>query len=270
MNLTRIIVLCVALIAAGAAVLVVRGMLGGGPAAVQASVPPPQSTTDVLVAAKDIGAGRALSVDAVRWEAWPKSSVSDAFVVKNADSDIQKVVMGVVVRTPLVAGQPVTQAAIVHSDTAGFMAAMLSPGMRAVSITISAETSAGGFILPNDRVDVILTRDVSEGGGGGKKAIQAETILRDVRVLAIDQSAEQPKDAQFAVGKTATVEVTPGQSELIEESRMMGALSLALRPLGEDSMLAGADVMRQRGSGMNVIRYGVARSGSSAEGGRVQ
>lgn len=267
MNLTRIIVLCVALIAAGAAVLVVRGMLGGGPAAVQASVPPPQATTDVLVAAKAIGAGRPLAVDAVRWEAWPKSSVSDAFVVKNADSDIEKVVMGVVVRTPLVAGQPVTQASIVHSDTAGFMAAMLSPGMRAVSITISAETSAGGFILPNDRVDVIMTRDLSEGGG--KKAVQAETILRDVRVLAIDQAAEQPKDAQFAVGKTATVEVTPGQSELIEESRMMGTLSLALRPLGEDSMLAGADAMRQRGSGMNVIRYGVARNGSSAEG-RVQ
>jgi pilus assembly protein CpaB len=268
MNFTRIVVLCVALIAAGAAVLVVRGMLGGGPAAVQASVPPPQATAEVLVAAKDIGAGRPLAVDAVRWEAWPKSSVSDAFVVRNADSDIEKVVLGVVVRTPLVAGQPVTQASIVHSDTAGFMAAMLSPGMRAVSIPISAETSAGGFILPNDRVDVIMTRDLSEGGG--KKAIQADTILRDVRVLAIDQSAEQPKDAQATVGKTATVEITPGQSELIEESRMMGTLSLALRPLGEDSMLAGADVMRQRGSGMNVIRYGVARNGSSAEGGSVQ
>jgi len=263
MNLTRIVVLCVALIAAGAAVLVVRGMLGGGPAAVQASVPPPQTTTEVLVAAKDIGAGRALAVDSVRWEAWPKASVTDAFIAKPEDGDTEKAVMGIVARSPIIANQPITQTSIVHAGSAGFMAATLSPGMRAVSLIIAAETSAGGFILPNDRVDVILTRDLGSNGGG--KTIQAETILHDIRVLAIDQTFEQPKDAQFAVGKTATVEVTPGQSEMIEESRMMGTLSLALRPLGDGGALEADEHQR----GMNVIRYGVARSVSSAQG-RVQ
>jgi len=265
MNLTRVIVFCVALVAAGAAVLVVRGMIGGGTPAVQASVPPPQTTTDILVASKNVAAGRPLSVDSVRWEAWPKSSVSDAFIVKS-DAEIDKVVAGMVVRAPLVAGQPITNASVVRAGASGFMAAMLSPGMRAVSIPISAETGAGGFILPNDRVDIILTRDLGEGGG--KKNIEAETILLDVRVLAIDQSAEQPKDSQSTVGKTATVEVSPAQSELVEESRMKGTLSLALRPLGSSEGTAVAvGGGRQRGVAINVIRYGVVRDGTQAAAG---
>jgi pilus assembly protein CpaB len=262
MNLTRIVVFCVALVAAGAAVLVVRGMIGGGTPAVQASVPP-QTTTDILVASKDVAAGRPLGVDSVRWESWPKSSVSDALIVKS-DSEIDKVVAGMVVRAPLVVGQPITEASVVRAGAAGFMAAILSPGMRAVSIPISAETGAGGFILPNDRVDVILTRDLGEGGG--KKNIQAETILLDVRVLAIDQSAEQPKDAQAQVGKTATVEVSPGQSVFIEESRMKGTLSLALRPLGNSDGIATAGDGRQRDAGINVILYGMARAETQVGG----
>jgi pilus assembly protein CpaB len=130
MNLTRIVVFCVALVAAGAAVLVVRGMIGGGTPAVQASVPP-QTTTDILVASKDVAAGRPLGVDSVRWESWPKSSVSDAFIVKS-DTEIDKVVAGMVVRAPLVVGQPITEASVVRAGAAGFMAAILSPGMRAV------------------------------------------------------------------------------------------------------------------------------------------
>jgi pilus assembly protein CpaB len=262
MNLTRIVVLCVALVAAGAAVLVMRGMLGGGTPTVQASVPPP-TTADVLVASKDIASGRVLAIDSVRWQSWPQSSVSDAFIVRTPESKVEKVVEGVVVRAPLVAGQPITEASIVHSGSAGFMAATLSPGMRAVSIAISEETGAGGFILPNDRVDVIQTRDLSQGGG--TKNFQAQTILRDVRVLAIGQAADQPKDAQVVTGKTATVELTPYQSELIQQARLQGTLSLALRPLG-DSDGSVETAFGRRDAGVNVIRYGVARNAAGGEG----
>jgi pilus assembly protein CpaB len=264
MNLTRIVVFCVALIAAGAAVLIMRGMLGGGTPAVQASVPPPATTDEVLVASKDIGAGRALDVDAVRWEEWPKSSVSDNFILKSEEPEIDKAVQGIVARAPLVAGQPITESSIVRAGSAGFLAATLSPGMRAVSMPLSEETGAGGFILPNDRVDVILTLELSQSGGN-KKNFQSQTILRDVRVLAIGKSAEQPKDAQVAEGKTATVELTLAQSELIEESRMKGSLALALRPLGESGNEL-ADTYR-RGGGVSVIRYGVARNSTPTEGG---
>jgi pilus assembly protein CpaB len=266
MNLTRIVVFCIALVAAGAAVLLVRGMLGGGTPVAEASLPPPLLTADVLVASKDIEPGRALSVDAVRWESWPKSSISDAFIVKSTQPDIEKAVEGLVVRAPIVTGQPITDASIVRAGAAGFLAATISPGMRGVSIPISAETGAGGFILPNDRVDVILAREDTESG---KRNFQAVTILRDVRVLAIDQTAQQPKDSQSAVGKTATIELTPRQSETVQRARAMGTLSLALRPLGETSddgaMTGAAFGVNGAANGINVIRYGVASAAKAAE-----
>lgn len=265
MNLTRIVVFCVALIAAGGAVLVMRGMLGGGPAAVQASVPPPPTTDEVLVASKDIAAGHTLEIDAVRWEAWPKSSVTDVFIAKSEQPEIDKAVAGIVVRAPLVAGQPITESSIVRAGSSGFMAATVSPGMRAVSIPVSEETSAGGFILPNDRVDVILTIEIPSGIQGVKN-FQTVTILRDVRVLAISQTSEQPKDAQFTIGKTATVELEPLQVELIEDSRARGTLALALRPLGESGDDIANLFRRQNGSGVFVIRYGVARNSTPAQG----
>ena len=109
-----------------------------------------------------------------------------------AVASIDEAVKGTVVRAPLVAGQPITNTAIVHGDAAGFMAAMLMPGMRAVSITITADSGAGGFILPNDRVDVILTRKLD----GNPPRVEAKTILADVRVLAVDQTFKQDKDTK--------------------------------------------------------------------------
>jgi pilus assembly protein CpaB len=267
MNLTRIVVFCVALVAAGAAVLLVRGMTGGGTPVAQASLPPPQLTADVLVASKDIAAGRILEPGSVRWESWPKSSVSDTLILKSAEPDIEKAVAGIVVRAPFVAGQPITETSIVRAGSAGFLAATITPGMRAISIPISAESGAGGFILPNDRVDIILARDVT--GNGGRKNMQAGTILRDVRVLAIDQTAQQGKDQLSAVGKTATVELSPRQAELIQRARGMGQLSLALRPLGEsndDVALTGAGFGDEgAATGITVIRYGVARNNAVVE-----
>src|SRR3982074_1625712 len=232
MNVMRIAILGVAAIAAGAAALLVRGMLGGGTPTSQAAAPPVAITTDVLVASKDVVPGHVLSVDLVRWDAWPKGAVSSTLITKDKQPDIAKAVAGAVVRSPLVAGQPITDASIVRAGSAGFMAATIKPGMRAIGVSVTAETSAGGFILPNDRVDVVLTRDMS-GGNGGPKNFESGIILQDVRVLAVDQTAHQEKDQQSVVGKTATLELTPDQAELLAQSQQSGILSLVLRALGD-------------------------------------
>lgn len=275
MNVTRIAILGVAAIAAGAAALLVRGMLGGGTPASQASLPPAAITVEVLVASSDIAPGHALDAGLVRWEAWPKSAVSSTFITKASQPDIAKAVSGIVVRSPLVTGQPVTDASIVRSGATGFLAATMTPGMRAIGVPVTAETSAGGFILPNDRVDVLLTRDMS--GGSGLKNFQSETILRDVRVLAVDQTAHQEKDQQTVVGKTATLELAPEQAELIARSQQSGILSLALRALGDSSGMPVADSAPQRRpvrvasptgqkNTVVVFRYGVLRGAGSGGG----
>jgi pilus assembly protein CpaB len=207
-------------------------MLGGGTPASQAAISS-VAMTEVLVASKDIAPGRVLEVSAVRWEQWPKSSVPGTFITKEAQPDVAKAVDGMVVRAPLVAGQPIGQASVVRAGSAGFLAATVKPGLRAIGLNVSAETSAGGFILPNDRVDVVLSRDISNGSG--RKDFVTATILRDVRVLAIDQTSHQEKDKDSVVGKTATLELTPAQAEVLAQAEQVGTISLALRALGDST-----------------------------------
>jgi pilus assembly protein CpaB len=278
MNLMRFAILGVAFIAAAAAVLLARGMMGGGTPVTQAA-PAPVTTIEILVASKDIAPGHALDADLVHWESWPKKSVpAVGFITKETQPDLTKAVMGVVVRAPLVSGQPVTEASIVHAGATGFLAATIKPGLRAIGVPVNADTSAGGFILPNDRVDVMLSRDVS--GGASIKNFETITILRDVRVLAVDQTAQPAKDQQSVVGKTATLELTPDQAELLARSQQMGVLSLALRALGDSSGEPVAEVAKKkeapvilaphperRNNTVNVIRYGVRREANTGEAG---
>ena len=233
MNVMRFAILAIALIAATTAVLLARGMLGGGTPATQAATSPQMVLTEVLVAAKDISPGQVLDPASVRWAEWPKNSVPGTFISKDAQPDVAKAVEGLVVRAPLVAGQPIGETSVVRAGSAGFLAATIKPGLRAIGVTVSASTSAGGFILPNDRVDVVLTRDVSNGTG--RKEFLAQTVLRDVRVLAVDQTAKQEKDKDSVVGKTATLELTPAQSEILAQAEQQGVLSLALRALGDST-----------------------------------
>src|SRR3954453_10147268 len=161
MNRSRMIVLGLAALAAGVAVFLVRGFLGGGTEVGKAQ-PVAVSSVGVLVAASNIEAGRSVTPDMVRWQAWPKSSVDSNFLTQDSNPNPDQIIKGTVARAPIVAGEPLTNNKIVHSESAGFMAATVTPGMRALSIPISTESGAGGFILPNDRVDVLLTLQVSE------------------------------------------------------------------------------------------------------------
>jgi pilus assembly protein CpaB len=208
----------------------------------------------------------------VRWEVWPQSSVSDAFITKTEQPDTAKAVAGYIVRAPIVTGQPITEAFVVRADKAGFLAALIKPGMRAVSVVVAPETAAGGFILPNDRVDVILTRDLPDEGTN--KNIRSDTILRDIRVLAVDQTSQTQvsKDSQqWAIGKTATLELMPAQAELVQHAAREGTLSLALRALGDNRQLpAYALGQGVEDNGIRVIRAGVQRKTQPSDEGSPQ
>jgi pilus assembly protein CpaB len=264
MNTQRIIVLGIAAVAAGAAAFMVRGMMGGGTPAVHAAPAPPAiAMSEVLVASTNLQPGQPLTVDQVRWEKWPTTSVDASFVTHGAVGSEDEAVKGNVVRAPILAGQPIVTTSLVKADAAGFMAAILTPGMRAVSIMISAESGAGGFVLPNDRVDIILTRKFD----GTPPRVASKTVLSNLRVLAVDQTIVQQKDTKSVVGKTATVEVTPEQAELLTMAQGAGQLSLALRPLGDNQAVAdtGEALRKKRLAAdmdgpVDIIRYGVAHA----------
>ena len=265
MNTQRVIVLALALIAAGGAAFLVRGFLGGGTPAVNAAPAPVIAMSEVLVANENLQPGQPLTNEQVRWEKWPTNTVDASFVTHNAVANLDDLTKGTVVRSPILAGQPIVTTALVRADAAGFMAAMLTPGMRAVSIVTSVESGAAGFILPNDRIDVILTRKFN----GDPPRVTSQTILSNVRVLAVDQTFKQEKDTKTVVAKTATIEVTPEQAELVSSSTSAGTLSLALRALGDNQAVdTVADAMNKRRAArgknafaydgpVKVIRYGV-------------
>jgi pilus assembly protein CpaB len=272
MNTKRLIVLGVAGVMAIVAALLARGMMGGGTPNVEARVAPQMPMSEVLVASSNLQPGQALAADQVRWQKWPFSSVDASFITHESAPNLDDVVKGTVVRLPLMAGQPITNVSIVHGDATGLMAAMLNPGMRAISIAINADSGAGGFILPNDRVDLIQTRK----GDGNRSNVS--TILTDVRVLAVDQTFKQDKDTKTVIGKTATLEVSPAQAELVAKAESQGTLSLALRPLA-NADTATADngpVARRSGDGeagdqVAIIRYGISRDAATVvQGGKPQ
>ncbi len=263
MNKQRMIILGLAGLAAIVAALLVRALLGGGAEKGKAAPEPQIAMARVLVASNDLQPGQPLSPAMVHWQDWPKSSVADTFITEASQPNGQSAVAGAVARAPIVAGEPLTTQKIVHSDSAGFMAATLAPGTRAVSIGISTETGAGGFILPNDRVDVIVTEEVSTN----PRRFRAHTILGNVRVLAVDQTYTKDQDKnQTVLAKTATLELTPAQAETVERARATGTLSLALRPLGDNGANAAvAGTMRQSTGEVQIIRYGIAGSGGSVQ-----
>ena len=277
MNTKRIVVLVAAGVMAIVAALLARGMMGGGTPKVEAKIAPAMPMSDVLVAGSVLQPGQALTADQVRWQKWPASSVDSTFITRNSVGSIDDVVKGAVVRSPLTAGQPITSASIVHGNAVGFMAAMLNPGMRAISIAISTDSGAGGFILPNDRIDLILTRK------GDANRVSVSTLLSDIRVLAVDQTFKQEKDAKTVIGKTATLEVTPAQAEQVAKAQGQGVLSLSLRPLTSSDTPVASNAPASKasrgpgssddegGNQVSIIRYGVARDTSAAvQGGKPQ
>jgi len=261
MNTARIVVLVIALGAGGVAAYLASGY-DNKPAPVL-PVAEKLPTVEVLVAKSDIQLGQAVKAEDLQWQTWPQSTASSAFIRRDSRPDAQTQIAGSIARVPLMQGEPIREQKLVRADGSRFMAAILPSGMRAVSTEISAETGAGGFILPNDRVDIVLTRRLKNpdttGPTGGNDLILSEVILANIRVLAIDQAPKE-KDGQNAVlGKTVTLELKPDQVATLSASRQGGTLSLALRSIADAnaSEITVEDQTAKRAGGVNVIRYGV-------------
>jgi pilus assembly protein CpaB len=256
MNAARLIVLGIALAAGGAAAYLVAG--GEKPA------PPPAPvaqfpTVDVLIAKGDIGMGTAIAAQDVQWQAWPAATTRGSYITKKDKPNAIEELSGAITRAPFTAGEPIRESKLIKANgAAGFMAAILPSGMRAVSTEISPETGAGGFILPNDRVDVILSRKPKDADSKTDSRPMSETILVNVRVLAIDQTVEEKDGQRVVVGRTATLELSPGQAETLAKSRQMGTLSLALRSLLDASQTADVDNAPDRS--ISTVRYGASTS----------
>ena len=204
--------------------------------------------------------GQAVSPGDVQWQAWPASASTGNFIRKNDRPASHRRSRRQIARVPFVAGEPIREAKLVNAKGSGFMAAILPTGMRAVSTQISPETGAGGFILPNDHVDVILSRrDREAEKASGSEVHTSETILSNIRVLAIDQTVEEKGGQKVVVGKTATLELTPGQAETLALSQQLGTLSLALRSITDAAQQdAPADDNSSKRNAVNVIRFGVS------------
>lgn len=190
----------------------------------------------VLVAQRALPVGTIITADALNFQAWPKDMVQDAYFVEG-EADMQKL-LGTVVRNPMTAGEPVTKGNLVAPGDRGFLAAALGPGMRAVTIPVSARTGVAGFVFPGDHIDLVLTQTVKGSGDSGMALKASETILKNLRVLATDQSTEQEMvegKTRVRTFSTVTLEVTPKIAEKIAVAQTIGTISLSLRSLADNS-----------------------------------
>src|ERR1700675_4074001 len=254
MNRARIVVLSIAVGAGGIAAYLASGSDDKPqPAAPQAQL----QTVDVLVAKADIGLGQTVAPEDMVWQTWPAASASNTFIRRNERPDATTQVAGSIARAPFIAGEPIREPKLVKANGSGFMAAILPTGMRAISTEISPESGAGGFILPNDRVDVILSKRDKNPDRAGPDVVNSEIILSNVRVLAIDQAPKEKDGQNAVVGKTVTLELKPEQAETLARSRQSGTLSLALRSIADINAPERSDDRQKRSESVNVIRYGV-------------
>src|ERR1700716_3831191 len=258
MYTARIVVLTIALNAGGVAAYLASG---SDNKSLQTEPVVQLRTADVLVARSDIGLGQSVAPEDLQWQTWPDATTSNSFIRRNERPDATTQIVGSIARAPFIAGEPIREQKLVKANGSGFMAAILPAGMRAVSTEISPETGAGGFILPNDRVDVILSkREKNPDRSGSADVVNSEIILANVRVLAIDQAPKEKDGQNNVVGKTVTLELKPAQSETLARARQTGTLALALRSIADLNVVAtqADDQSSRRSNSVNVVRYGVS------------
>jgi len=232
MDKKKLVLLVVALLVAVGTAFAARTLFVGA-STPEAEAAPQAQGPKVLVAQRALPSGTIITADSIQFQDWPEDMVKDAYFI-DGEADITKL-LGTVVRFPITAGQPVTQGALVAPGDRGFLAAALGPGMRAVTIPVSAKTGVGGFVFPGDRVDLVLTQSVKGDQGMPLKA--SETVLRNLRVLATDQSTEtETSDGKTVVRafRTVTLEVTPRIAEKVAVAETIGTLSLSLRSLADN------------------------------------
>jgi pilus assembly protein CpaB len=260
---------------------------------VAASDPTPHAVVQVLVAKHDLAIGTRLANGDLAWQAWPANAVNAAFitdghgeqtapatataaavnqVAKAAATSMSgggpmEALYGAMVRAAILANEPISSAKLLRAGEGGFMSVVLKPGMRAISIPVTVSTGAGGFVLPGDRVDLVQARPVDPAANGGRPGFTVAEVLRDVRVLAIDQSIAPAKDSETIVGAVATLEVPDEDAKTVALAKAQGEIMLALRPFGDNGATtapgaaappAPPKVVAVQGASVRVFRAGVA------------
>jgi pilus assembly protein CpaB len=237
MDVKKVALLIGALVIAVVTAVMAKNMFTGAGAAEAAAAPAVPMGPKVLVARKALPIGTIIDAESLAYQAWPKELVQNAYYTEGSpDSDIAKL-LGTVVRNPVTAGQPLTHGSLVGPKDRGFLAAALGPGMRAVTVPVSASSGVAGFVFPGDRVDIVLTQSV-QGGGEGPPLRVSETIVRNMRVLATDQRTDSKDEDGKTLVKTfsnITLETTPRIAEKIAVAQSLGQLSLALRSIADNT-----------------------------------
>ncbi|HXZ01864.1 MAG TPA: Flp pilus assembly protein CpaB [Stellaceae bacterium] len=251
MSPRRIIFIVIALLASGATILIGRAWLTAERAVqVEAAPAPPKPATMILVARGELHSGQFVRPENLRWQAWPDDAVSQSYIL-STQNHLEDYV-GAVVRNAIGDGEPITESRVVRPGDRGFLAAVLTPGYRAVTVPVTPSSGLAGFVFPGDHVDVILSFTLtdpnvpsSEKGDPAHIHHTGETVLSDVRVLALDQRADD-QSKEVSVAKTATLEVTPKQAEAIAVVQELGKLSLSLRSLGQDEAEASGEAANNK------------------------
>lgn len=296
MKPAKIAVICIAAVSAIGLALVVRAMGSSGQAVSTAAAAPVEAArpmAKVLVAARDLAPGKRLTDADLAWKDWPVDEVNPVFITDGsvaipqaaaeakpaekapegavaavaraannvATGGAKSEYFGSVVREPILAGEPIVGRKIVRAGDSGYMAAYLEPGMRAMAIRVNVETAAGGFILPGDRVDLVLTREMNLGNMGAtdesRSKFSSSTVLQNIKVLAIDQSTRAGDDEQAVVGATATLELGPRDAEALALAKSEGELSLVLRSYADTAGPSGrVQAARTQSSAVRIYRGG--------------
>ena len=249
MKSARLLVLIVAVVAGLGAAYMMMGNKEPPPAPVRIVVPPPVVTDHVLVATHDLNPGTVLADADLRWQSWPKGQVPPGAIEQSGSPNAVQELKGMVVRSEMLAGDPLRRERL--AKDAGFMSAVLPTGSRAVAIDLAdqGKSAAGGFILPNDRVDVIRIFHPDDA----PSAFASETILTNVRVLAIGQAVQDKAGERTVIGGTATLELTPEQAEKVVLAQRTGQLTLTLRSIVD---AAKVDKAAEAPQTMTIIRFG--------------
>jgi pilus assembly protein CpaB len=274
MTLKNILLLFIALGAAGITAMLANNWINSERAALMALNSGPQESqqvTQVLIVKDNLKAGNFVRAENLKWQNWPEDGLAEEYVVKGIRQ--QKDFIGAVVRNAITPGQPMTDNLVVHPGERGFLAAVLGIGNRAVSVPVNATSGISGFIFPGDRVDLILTSRFNSKDADGKilNRYVTKTLLSGIRVLAIDQKTES-KNGEVNPAKTVTIEVTPKQAEKIAIGMAMGSLSLSLQSLARDqnNMDGSASIKAAQDNGrgftldtdVNALVAGLAKRGA--------
>ena len=249
---------------AGVAGLLALMLSGREPAPVQVAAPSAPSeakSTEVLVAKTDIALGAVITENDLTWAKWPQEMAASALIHRSARPNAMDEFKGSIVRQQFYPNEPIREEKLIKGNGSGFLSAILPSGKRAIAISIDSRgaTSAGGFILPNDHVDVIVTRrDPEASTKAGSDVYSTATILTNVRILAIGQNIQEKNGERVVVGETATLELDPSQAEQVTLNQRTGSLALALRSMVDINKVDEKRV-RSAGTGITVVRFGVSQ-----------